>query len=97
MTGSGYRTGWMVGAMTDQDGASRKLLRRSKSERMLFGVCGGVGEYLGVDANILRVGAAILTVIGGSGIALYLIGALLIPEEGEEHSIAQQLMSKARG
>lgn len=63
---------------------------------MLFGVCGGIGQYLGVDPNLLRVGFAILTVIGGSGIALYLIGALLIPEEGAEHSIAQQLLAKAR-
>ncbi|HEX5493499.1 MAG TPA: PspC domain-containing protein [Mycobacteriales bacterium] len=86
--------------MTEQDGSSEpsgeKQLRRSKSERMLFGVCGGVGQYLGVDANILRVGVAILTVIGGSGIALYLIGALLIPEEGEDRSIAQKLLAKAR-
>ena len=64
---------------------------------MLLGVCGGVGQYLGIDSNLLRLAVAVLTVIGGSGIALYLIGALLIPEEGEDHSIAQQLLAKAHG
>ncbi len=64
---------------------------------MLLGVCGGVGQYLGIDSNLLRLAVAVLTVIGGSGIALYAIGALLIPEEGQDSSLAQQLLAKARG
>lgn len=82
--------------MSGQDSSSGKVLRRSKSERMLFGVCGGAGQYLGVDPNLLRLAIGILAVIGGSGIAIYVIGALLIPEEGEERSIAQQLLNRTR-
>lgn len=75
---------------------SEKVLRRSKSDRMLFGVCGGVAHYLGVEPNLLRLGVAVLAVLGGTGIWLYAAAALLIPEEGEEHSLAQQLLGKAK-
>jgi phage shock protein PspC (stress-responsive transcriptional regulator) len=62
---------------------------------MIAGVCSGAAEYLGMDANILRLALVVLTVLGvGSGVALYAIAWLLVPEEGEENSIVQNVIDK---
>jgi phage shock protein PspC (stress-responsive transcriptional regulator) len=78
----------------------RVLLRRSYSDRMLGGVAGGLARYFGVDATIVRIAFAVLTIFGGAGIPLYLAGLLLIPDEGSEVSIAgsiiDSLQSRAR-
>jgi phage shock protein PspC (stress-responsive transcriptional regulator) len=63
-------------------------LRRSREGRMFGGVAAGLGDYLGVDVTLVRIGFAVLTLIGGAGIPLYLAGLLLIPEEGSGQSIA---------
>ncbi|HEY9132412.1 MAG TPA: PspC domain-containing protein [Dyella sp.] len=60
--------------------SSEKRLARSSSQRMLAGVCGGVAEYIGWDPTIVRVIWIILTLAGGSGILLYLILWLVMPE-----------------
>lgn len=62
-----------------------KQLYRSKTDRMLLGVCGGLGEYLGTDATIIRLIWAALTVISGfiPFIVIYLVAALIIPEKQE--------------
>ena len=57
------------------------LLRRSRDDKIIFGVCGGLGRYLGVDPVLLRVAFVILVVAGGSGILIYPIAALIIPKE----------------
>jgi signal transduction histidine kinase/phage shock protein PspC (stress-responsive transcriptional regulator) len=54
-------------------------LRRSASERVLFGVCGGIGEALGTDPVLVRLGFAFATPIGGLGFAAYVIAAILMP------------------
>ena len=68
------------------------LLRRSYSDRMLAGVAGGVAQYFGVDATIVRIAFVVLTLFGGAGIPLYLAGLLLIPDEGSDQSIAGSLI-----
>lgn len=56
-------------------------LRRSRTDRMLGGVCGGLAESLGVDAAVVRIGLVTLTVLGfGTGIVLYAAVWLLAPE-----------------
>ena len=55
-----------------------KRLYRSRSNRILAGVCGGVGEYFGVDPVIIRI---LAIVIPGFGWVAYLICALIIPSE----------------
>lgn len=70
-----------------------KQLRRTQQGRIIAGVCSGVGNYLGVDANIIRVGLGVLTLFGGAGIAAYAIGWLLLPDEGRP-SIVQDLLAK---
>ena len=59
--------------------AARRL-ERSQDDRVIAGVCGGLGEYLGVDAVLIRIAALILVFAGGAGIVLYLIGWLAMPE-----------------
>ena len=58
-----------------------KKLLRSKNNRMLAGVCGGVAEYFNLDPTIVRIIYAILTFAGFAGLLIYLIMWLLIPEE----------------
>ncbi|WP_214370986.1 PspC domain-containing protein [Pseudonocardia sp. H11422] len=60
----------------------RFTLRRSRTDRMLGGVCGGLATSLGVDAALLRIGLVVLTVLGfGAGAVIYLAAWILAPEE----------------
>jgi phage shock protein PspC (stress-responsive transcriptional regulator) len=59
---------------------------------MLAGVAAGVADYLGVDVTIVRIVFAVLTIMGGAGVPIYLAGWLLIPEEGAEQSLASELI-----
>lgn len=63
-------------------------LSRPIDDRMLAGVAAGVARYLGVDVTIVRIVIAVLAVVGGAGVPLYIAGWLLIPEEGSDQSIA---------
>lgn len=65
-----------------------RSLTRPVEDRMIAGVCAGFARYLNVDVTILRIVLAVLTVMGGAGVPLYIAGWLLIPEEGHELSIA---------
>ncbi|MFG3441284.1 PspC domain-containing protein [Nonomuraea sp. NPDC047897] len=73
---------------------SIKQLRRTRDGRIIAGVCSGVGHYLGIDANLIRIGLAIATLFGGMGIGVYAIGWLLMPDEGSDSSIVQDLINK---
>jgi phage shock protein PspC (stress-responsive transcriptional regulator) len=58
-----------------------KKLYRSSTNRRLFGVCGGIGEYMGVDPTVVRVIWVIAALFGTIGVWAYLICALIIPDE----------------
>ena len=58
-----------------------RRLYRSRSERMLGGVCGGLAEYFGIDPVIVRIIAVALVFAGGAGVLAYLAAWLLVPEE----------------
>jgi len=61
--------------------ATPKLLRRSRHDRVISGVCGGLGRYLGVDPILLRIAFVVLAIAGGSGILIYIVAIIVIPEE----------------
>jgi phage shock protein C len=61
-----------------------KRLYRSRSDRMIAGVCGGLGEYLGVDPVWLRLFFVLLLFATGFGFWAYLILWIIVPEEGRE-------------
>ena len=65
-------------------------LRRTRDDRVVAGVCGGLGRATGIDPVVFRVVVAILAVFGGAGILLYLVGWALIPEEGVQESWLEQ-------
>ena len=56
-----------------------KKLYRSNNEKMLAGVCGGLGEFLGLDPTLVRLIFAVLAILGGHGIILYLIIWIIVP------------------
>tara|TARA_Y100000310_G_scaffold123899_1_gene122654 strand:- start:2416 stop:2850 length:435 start_codon:yes stop_codon:yes gene_type:complete len=58
-----------------------KRLYRSKSNRVLGGVCGGIGEYFGIDPTLIRLAWVLFTFVGGSGVLAYIICWIIIPEE----------------
>lgn len=61
----------------------KKRLCRSASDKMLAGVCGGIAEYLNLDPTLVRIAWVLFCALGGSGIAAYIVAAIIMPEEGE--------------
>jgi len=57
-----------------------KRLTRSRTNRTIAGVCGGIAEYYGWDPTLVRVAWIVLTLLGGSGVLLYLIFWLVMPD-----------------
>jgi len=74
--------------MTDEAGRPPQVppppiihqLRRSRDDRMIAGVCGGLAYYLGVDPVIVRVAAVVLAFTGGAAVVAYVVAWLIIPE-----------------
>jgi len=60
-----------------------KRFLRSKSDRIIGGVCGGLGHYLGIDPVIIRIVWLILFFAGGVGLLAYIIAWIIVPEEGD--------------
>jgi phage shock protein PspC (stress-responsive transcriptional regulator) len=70
-----------------------RALTRRRDDRMLAGVASGIAGYVGVDALFVRIAFAVLTIVGGAGIPLYVACWLLIPDEGAARSIATDFAS----
>ena len=74
-----------------------KRLIRTRKGRLVAGVCSGVAEYAGIDVNLVRLVLAALTLLTGGFFALvYLAAWIVLPEEGEDGSIAENLINKTR-
>lgn len=59
-----------------------KKLERSRMNRMICGVCGGIGNYFTVDPTLIRILWVIFTIASvGTGLLAYIIAAVIIPEE----------------
>jgi phage shock protein PspC (stress-responsive transcriptional regulator) len=68
--------------MYETETRSARTLRRSRSDRMVAGVCGGVAALFGIDAALVRIGLVAATLLGfGAGAVLYLICWMIVPEE----------------
>lgn len=63
-----------------------KRLYRSRTDKQIAGVCGGLGQYFKVDPTIVRLIFILLAITGGPGLILYIVLALIIPEEPFEDS-----------
>jgi phage shock protein PspC (stress-responsive transcriptional regulator) len=71
-------------------------LERTRSDRMLAGVAGGLGAYFELHPAVFRVSFVVLTLMGGAGIAIYLAATLVMPDEGKEDSFATAALRRRR-
>ena len=61
----------------------KRLYRTEGAEAKLFGVCGGLADYLNLDPTIIRVALVLLVWLGGLSLWIYLLAALIIPRKSE--------------
>ena len=65
--------------MNEEEGTMKKLCK-SNTNKKICGVCGGIADYLNADPTLIRLAFVLICALGGSGIAVYVIAALLMPE-----------------
>ena len=56
-----------------------KRLYKSRTDRMIDGICGGIAEYFGLDSTLVRIAWVLLTILGGAGILIYIIAMIVMP------------------
>ena len=61
--------------------AQTRRLYRSRTNRKLAGVCGGLAQYFTTDATLIRVLFVVLALLGGPGLVIYLVLRMVVPEE----------------
>ena len=76
--------------------AAVQRLERSTSDRKLAGVAGGLGRYFDLNPSFFRIGFVVLTLLGGAGLLIYLVAAFVMPDEGKDKSIAEQVLADRR-
>lgn len=79
----------------------KKRLYRSKTDKKIFGVCGGLAEYFGIDPVIIRVVWAVLALFYGTGILIYLVMAFAVPVQPDiidvESDVREMKKDKYKG
>ena len=70
-----------------------KQLYKSSTNKKVAGVCGGIGEYLGIDPTIIRLGFVALSLLAGGGLAVYIIAAIIMPEREARPSAAENMIN----
>jgi phage shock protein PspC (stress-responsive transcriptional regulator) len=73
-----------------------KRLERSSDDKWIAGVSGGLGRYFDLTPAVFRLGFVVLTLLGGAGILVYIAAALVMPKEGDERSIAEDILANRR-
>ena len=81
---------------TPVEAPTRPPLVRSRDDRLIAGVCGGVARWSGLDVALVRVAFVLLAVFGGSGLLVYVLGWLLIPDEGADQTEADRILHGLR-
>ena len=67
-----------------------KRLYKSSTDKAIFGVCGGIAEYFGIDSLIIRLVLVLFTLAFGAGLLFYLIAALIMPKRPEDGGMPVQ-------
>ena len=57
-----------------------KKLYKSNTNKVIDGVCGGIGEYFNIDPTLVRLAWVVFCALGGSGLLAYIIAALVMPD-----------------
>ena len=64
-----------------------KRIYRSRSDKVIAGVCGGLAEYFGIDRVLIRIVWVVTVICAGTGILAYIIAWILIPKEPETNPV----------
>ncbi len=67
--------------MAKKQSSSKKYLYRSDSNKVIAGVCAGIAEYFDIDPIIVRISLVAITLLGGSGILIYIILWIIMPSQ----------------
>lgn len=73
-----------------------RRLERSRDGRIVGGVAAGLGRYFDLAPIVFRLGFVVLTILGGAGVLVYIAALLVMPNEGEERSIAEDVLARGR-
>ena len=73
----------------------KKPLYKSTTNKMIDGVCGGIGEYFGIDPTLVRLGFVALCVLAGGGLLAYIVALIIIPRAPEGYDPTAQEPPKA--
>ena len=57
-----------------------KQLYKSSTNKKIAGVCGGIGEYFGIDPTIVRLGFVALSFMFGGGLVVYILASIIMPD-----------------
>jgi phage shock protein C len=72
-----------------------KKLYRSRTDRMILGVCGGLAKYLGMDVSLVRIITVLLAIAtGGFGVLAYFIMAIIVPVEGSQKNSTEDVIKE---
>lgn len=74
----------------------RKRLYRSRNQRMLAGVCGGIGSYFDIDPTVIRILFVLFALVVGGGVLLYIILLIIMPLEPES-SMGEEMIVDQEG
>ena len=69
-----------------------KRLIRKTDGKMVAGVAAGLGAYTGLDVTLLRVLFVVFTIFGGAGLIIYIVMWILVPEEGSDRTVADDVI-----
>ncbi|HXV69953.1 MAG TPA: PspC domain-containing protein [Acidimicrobiia bacterium] len=72
--------------------SNAKRLVRKRDGKMIAGVAAGIADYFEVDVNLIRVILAVTAVMGGFGLVVYLVMWVLVPEEGSDRSMVDDVV-----
>lgn len=72
--------------------SNAKRLVRERDGKMIAGVAAGIADYFEVDVNLIRVILAVTAVMGGFGLVVYLVMWVLVPEEGSDRSMVDDVV-----
>lgn len=67
-----------------------KKLNRSNTDKIIWGVCGGLGEYFQIDSVIIRILFVLMLFAGGTGFFLYIVLAIMMPSSLKENDIVEE-------
>ncbi len=72
-----------------------KRLYRSRQDRMIGGVCGGLGDYFGIDPTLVRLLFVFGTLMGFQGLLAYLVLLIVVPEASQAAAVEQETRGEA--